>query len=93
MKEEIYLHQSPSFTSKIPKWGGKPRKNELCISIITSALLLASTTIFFLLPWHGIVYVPVLVVGSLAERVRSQIPDVERIQLQNHKLSEFYGGN
>lgn len=67
--------------------GKRKGENLLCISIITNALLLASTTIFFLCPWHGIVYVPVLVVGSLAERVRSQIPVVDRIQLSHSKLS------
>ena len=52
------------------------------MSIITNALLLASIVMFLRLPWHGIVYIPALVVGSRAERVRSQIPDVDLIQIK-----------
>jgi hypothetical protein len=52
------------------------------MSIITNALLLASIVMFLRLPCHGMVYTPVLVVGSRAERVRSQIPDVDLIQLK-----------
>jgi len=51
------------------------------MSIITSADLDDSIVIFVRLPWQGIVYVPMEMVASRAERVRSQIPDVDLIQL------------
>ena len=51
------------------------------MSIITRADLDASMVMFLRLPWQGIVYIPVERVGSLADRVRSQIPDVDLIQL------------
>jgi hypothetical protein len=50
------------------------------MSIITKADLLASMAMDFRLPWHGMAYV--LVVGSRAERVRSQRPIVDLTQLE-----------
>jgi hypothetical protein len=63
------------------KLNPEERGEILCMSIITSADLDTSMVIFVRLPWQGIVYMPVEMVGSRAERVRSQIPDVDLIQL------------